>query len=40
MPSYYRDEGLARVGRNFVGKPILSAAQIEDIVAFLATLRN
>jgi sulfur-oxidizing protein SoxX len=40
MPSYYRNEGLVRVGRNFAGKPILSAAEIEDIVAFLATLRD
>ncbi|WP_245269364.1 sulfur oxidation c-type cytochrome SoxX [Bradyrhizobium japonicum] len=40
MPSYYRTDGLVRVGRNFAGKPILSAAEIEDIVAFLATLRD
>ena len=40
MPSYYRKGGLVRVGRNFAGKPILSAAEIEDIVAFLATLRD
>jgi L-cysteine S-thiosulfotransferase len=40
MPSYYRTEGLNRVGRNWTGKPILSAAQIEDIVAYLATLRD
>lgn len=40
MPSYYRDDGLVRVGRNFAGKPILSAAEIEDIVAYLATLRD
>ncbi|WP_245448148.1 sulfur oxidation c-type cytochrome SoxX [Bradyrhizobium nitroreducens] len=40
MPSYYRSDGLVRVGRNFAGKPILSAAEIEDIVAFLATLRD
>jgi sulfur-oxidizing protein SoxX len=40
MPSYYRNDGLVRVGRNFTGKPILSAAEIEDIVAFLATLRD
>jgi L-cysteine S-thiosulfotransferase len=40
MPSYYRDDGLVRVGRNFTGKPILSAAEIEDIVAYLATLRD
>lgn len=40
MPSYYRNGGLVRVGRNFAGKPILSAAEIEDVVAFLATLRD
>jgi sulfur-oxidizing protein SoxX len=40
MPSYYRTDGLNRVGRNWAGKPILSAAQIEDIVAYLATLRD
>jgi L-cysteine S-thiosulfotransferase len=40
MPSYYRVEGLTRVGRNWQGKPILSAEQIEDIVAYLATLRD
>jgi len=40
MPSYYRADGLTRVGRNWAGKPILTAAQIEDIVAYLATLRD
>jgi L-cysteine S-thiosulfotransferase len=40
MPSYYRTDALVRVGRNWTGKPILNAAQIEDIVAFLATLRD
>jgi len=40
MPSYYRVDGLQRVGRNWQGKPILSAQQIEDIVAYLATLRE
>jgi sulfur-oxidizing protein SoxX len=40
MPSYYRNDGLIRVGRNFAAKPILSAAEIEDIVAYLATLRD
>jgi len=40
MPSYYRADGLARVGTNWRGKPILSALQIEDIVAYLATLRE
>lgn len=40
MPSYYRIEGLNRVGRAWQGKPILSAEQIEDMVAFLVTLRE
>ena len=40
MPSYYRNDGLVRVGRNFIGKPILSTVEIEDVVAYLATLRN
>ena len=40
MPSYYRVEGLDRVGPAWRGKPILSAEQIEDMVAYLATLRE
>ena len=40
MPSYYRVDGLQHVGKNWTGKPILSPAQIEDIVAYLATLRD
>jgi sulfur-oxidizing protein SoxX len=40
MPSYYRTDGLAQVAQQFRGKPILSAEQIEDVVAFLVTLRE
>ena len=40
MPSYYRVDGLVRVGPAWRGKPILSAEQIEDIVAYLASLRE
>jgi L-cysteine S-thiosulfotransferase len=40
MPSYYRVDGLDRVAQSWRGKPILSAEQIEDIVAYLATLRD
>jgi sulfur-oxidizing protein SoxX len=40
MPSYYRVDGLDRVAPAWRGKPILSAEQIEDIVAYLATLRQ
>ena len=40
MPPYYRLEGLARVAPAFQGKPLLTAEQIEDVVAHLATLRD
>ena len=40
MPSYYRIEGLVRVGQAWRGKPILSAEQIEDMVAYLMSLRE
>jgi sulfur-oxidizing protein SoxX len=40
MPPYYRIDGLERVAKAFVGKPILSAQQIEDVIAFLATLKD
>lgn len=39
MPAYYKTDGLTRVGAAFAGKPILSAEQIEDVVAYLATLK-
>src|SRR5262245_14898124 len=40
MPAYYRTEGLTRVAPAYRGKPVLTAEQIEDIVAFLVTLRE
>ena len=40
MPSYYRTDGLNRVGAAWRDKPVLNAEEIEDVVAFLATLRN
>jgi L-cysteine S-thiosulfotransferase len=40
MPSYYRLDGLLRVGPAWRGKPILSAEQIEDMVAYLLSLRE
>ena len=40
MPSFYRVDGLNRVAPNWRGKPILSAEQIEDVVAYLSTLRD
>ena len=40
MPSYHRVDGHERVGVAWRDKPLLSAQQIEDVVAFLATLRS
>ena len=40
MPPYYRVDGLERVAPSFQGKPILTAEQIEDVIAFLVTLRE
>ena len=40
MPSYYRVDGLNRVGPAWRGKPVLTAEEVEDVVAFLATLRD
>jgi len=40
MPSYFRIDALARVAPLFRGRPILTAEQIEDVVAFLETLRE
>jgi sulfur-oxidizing protein SoxX len=38
MPPYYRRHDLTRVAPAYAGKPILNAQQVEDVVAFLATL--
>ncbi|MGZ3411263.1 MAG: sulfur oxidation c-type cytochrome SoxX [Xanthobacteraceae bacterium] len=40
MPPYHKTDGLTRVGTAFRGKTILSAEQIEDVVEFLASLKN
>jgi sulfur-oxidizing protein SoxX len=38
MPSYYRTEGLDSVVKSHRGKTILSAQEVEDVVAYLLTL--
>jgi sulfur-oxidizing protein SoxX len=39
MPAYHRIEGLNRVGATWRDRPILSAAEIEDVLAFLMGLK-
>ncbi|MFN4361894.1 MAG: sulfur oxidation c-type cytochrome SoxX [Hylemonella sp.] len=40
MPAYYHTEGLLRVGARWQDRPILDAQQIEDVIAWLMTLRD
>jgi sulfur-oxidizing protein SoxX len=40
MPAYYRVDGLQRVAEAWQGRTVLSAQQIEDVVAWLRTLRD
>jgi sulfur-oxidizing protein SoxX len=39
MPAFHRSEGLQRVAPAYAGRPVLDAQQVEDVVAFLQTLR-
>jgi sulfur-oxidizing protein SoxX len=39
MPAYHRVDGLKRVARPLAGRPVLSAEEVEDVVAYLLTLR-
>jgi len=38
MPPYFSTDGLFRVGANWQGTTILTAQEVEDVVAYLATL--
>ncbi len=40
MPAYYRSSGFTRVARQFDGQTLLTGQDIEDIVAFLMTLKE
>lgn len=47
MPAFYKDSGYVRPGKNYTGKAadetltsILTAQQVEDVVAYLATLKE
>lgn len=39
MPPFYRTDGLNKVMKRFQGTTILTAEQVEDVVAYLKTLR-
>lgn len=38
MPAYYRTADLQQVGRAYLNQPVLTAQEIEDVVAWLQTL--
>ena len=40
MPAFYKDSGYTRVNSKFEGKTIMSAQQVEDVVAYLMTLKE
>lgn len=40
MPSFYRTTGFHRVQKKWEGKSIISAQEVEDVVAFLQTLKK
>jgi L-cysteine S-thiosulfotransferase len=40
MPAYHRTHDLLRVDPRFAGRPVLNAQEIEDVVAWLSTLRE
>jgi len=39
MPSFYQSSGFHRVQKKWKGKTIISAQDVEDILAYLVTLK-
>ena len=39
MPTFHRTEGLRRVSKPHEGKPVLDSQQLEDVVAWLGSLK-
>ena len=39
MPAFHRTEGLKRVAPQYRGKPVLSGEQLDDVVAYLVSLK-
>ena len=40
MPAFYKDSGYNRILKKFDGKTILSAQEVEDLLAYVMTLRE
>ena len=40
LPAYASTDGLNRVGQAWAGQPLLTSTQIDDVVAYLLTLRD
>ena len=40
MPAFYRNTGLTRVLKKWKGKTILNEQQVEDVVAYMKTLKE
>jgi sulfur-oxidizing protein SoxX len=40
MPAFYRADGFHRVMKNFQGKSVLTAEQVEDVITYLMTLKE
>lgn len=40
MPPFHRVAGLTAVRRDRIGQPLLSAAEVEDVLAYLLTLKQ
>ena len=40
MPAFYVDDGYTRPLDDFAGKSILTAQQVEDVIAYLGTLKE
>ena len=40
MPAFYRTSGFNRTAEKFEGKTVLTAQQVEDVIAYLLTLKE